>query len=127
MSEINITATLKEGYTVENTSRSQVWLGDEPTELGGADLGPTPKELLLSSLAGCKLITMRMYAERKEWDLKGASISLSIGEKDVKTIIEKSIEFEGDLTDEQIERLTIISGRCPIAKMLSESVEFKHV
>jgi len=128
VSEVKLNASLKEGYTVENFSRTHSWLGDEPVELGGIDSAPTPKELLLSSLADCKLITMRMYAERKGWDLQGASISLSImsnGDKDTKTIIEKSIEFKGELSDEQIERLSIISGRCPVVKVLSDSIEFK--
>lgn len=125
--EVSLTASLKQGYLVENESRDQVWKSDEPESIGGTDLGPTPSELLLSSLASCKLITMRMYANRKEWDFQGATISLSIVEQGEKTIIEKLIVFQGDLDDDQIERLKVISGRCPVAKMLRNSVEFKFV
>lgn len=127
MHEVSLTASLKQGYLVENESRDQVWKSDEPESIGGTDLGPTPSELLLSSLASCKLITMRMYANRKEWDFQGATISLSIVEQGEKTIIEKLIVFQGDLDDDQIERLKVISGRCPVAKMLRNSVEFKFV
>ena len=122
-----MTASLKEGYLVENESRGHTWKSDEPESIGGTDLGPIPSELLLSSLASCKLITMRMYANRKEWDFQGATISLKIGEKAEKTMIEKSIVFQGDLDEDQIERLKVISGKCPVAKMLRDSVEFKFV
>lgn len=125
--EVSLTASLKEGYLVENISRGQSWRSDEPEALGGTNLGPTPNELLLSSLASCKLITMRMYANRKEWDFQGATISLSIMEKADKTIIEKLIVFQGDLDEDQIKRLKVISGKCPVAKMLRHSVEFKFV
>lgn len=127
MLEVSITASLKEGYFVENESRGHVWKSDEPELIGGDDEGPTPSELLLSSLASCKLITMRMYANRKEWDFQGATIFLSIGERAEKTIIEKSIIFKGDLDEDQIERLNIISEKCPIAKMLRDSIEFKFI
>ena len=122
-----MTASLKEGYFVENESRGHVWKSDEPESIGGDDEGPTPSELLLSSLASCKLITMRMYANHKEWDFQGATIFLSILEHAEKTIIEKSIIFKGDLDEDQIERLNIISGKCPVAKILRDSVEFKFV
>ena len=116
---------LVEGFTVENSVRSFSWLTDEPLDLGGKDLGPTPSELLLSSLISCKLITLKMYSDRKGWDLQNANIELSYGDRDIKTTINKSIQLEGNLTEEQQKRLIDISGRCPVVKMLSDSLEFK--
>lgn len=127
MSEINVSATLKSGYTVENKSRSHTWLSDEPSQYGGEDLGPMPTELLLSALASCKLITMRMYAERKGWDFQGADITLNIPDANNRHVVEKSIQFKGDLDEGQIERLRVISGRCPVAKLLAGSIEFKFI
>ena len=127
METISSKGSLREGYTVENTSRSHVWLCDEPKNFGGADLGPAPSELLLSSLISCKLITMKMYAGRKGWDLQNAHMILKMEERSAVTVIEKSIQFEGNLNEEQQKRLTEISGRCPVAKMLSASIEFKIV
>lgn len=119
---------LKEKYTVENSARSHTWLVDEPIEVGGLDLAQKPSEQLLSALVSCKIITVKMYAERKGWDVKNIHVNLVLGDKiGDKTIIEKSIKYEGNLTQEQKERLTDISGRCPVAKLVANSFEFKIV
>lgn len=119
---------LKDKYTVENSARSHTWLVDEPTEIGGLDLGAKPPEQLLSALVSCKIITVKMYADRKGWDVKNVFVQLSIGEKvGEKTILEKSIRFDGDLSVEQTERLIEISGRCPMVKLVANSFEYKLV
>ena len=120
-----VSGELKQGYTVINTARGHQWVSDQPEEAEGLDLGPKPTELLLSSLLSCKLITIQVYAERKGWNLDGIKIHLEIIGSEEKTIIEKRIEFTSNHTKEQQKRLTYISGRCPIAKMLSNSIEFK--
>lgn len=127
MSSRKVLSELKQGYTVENSSRDLTWLSDEPIQEGGYNKGPKPTELLLSSLTSCMLITMQMYSQRKGWDLKNASIVLEILEHGEKLLLEKRITFVGDLTDEQKKRLTDISGRCPVSKMLSNSIEYKQV
>ncbi|MBL1280398.1 MAG: OsmC family protein [Fluviicola sp.] len=124
----SIKATLREQYTVDNSTRELSWISDEPIEVGGANLGPKPTELLLSALASCKIITVKMYAERKGWSIDDMSVELTFAESDGdKTLIEKRITFEGDLDEKQITRLIDISGRCPVAKMLKDSLEFKII
>ena len=124
----SIKATLREQYTVDNSTRELSWISDEPIEVGGANLGPKPTELLLSALASCKIITVKMYAERKGWSIDVMSVELTFAESDGdKTLIEKRITFEGDLDEKQITRLIDISGRCPVAKMLKDSLEFKII
>jgi putative redox protein len=120
-----VSGELKEGYTVVNTSRGHQWISDQPKESEGLNLGPKPTELLLSSLLSCKLITMQVYAERKGWNLNGIKIHLEIIGTEKKTIIEKRIEFTSNHSIDQQKRLTYISGKCTIAKMLSSSIEFK--
>jgi len=124
----SVKATLREQYTIDNTSRELSWISDEPTEVGGKNLGPKPTELLLSALASCKIITVQMYASRKEWKVDDMSVELTFLEKEGgKTLIEKRINFTGDLDDKQRARLVEISGRCPVVKMLKNSIEFKIV
>ncbi len=120
-----ISGELKKGYTVFNKARDHHWFSDEPKELEGLDLGPRPSELLLSSLISCKLITLKMYANRKNWNIDGVKILLTIIDKEEKIIIKKKILFNDQLSEKQKKRLTDISGRCPIAKLLSNSIEFK--
>jgi len=120
----DITGINQTGFTVKMVSRNHEIIADEPIDVGGADLGAKPGELLLSSLAGCKLITMRMYAERKGWDLGEVTIALKYLEKGDTTIVEKKIRFSGDLEEDQIKRLLDISGRCPVARMLKNSISY---
>jgi putative redox protein len=120
-----IKAFLGENYQVVNTSAQHQWKSDEPIELGGKNTGPTPVELLLSALASCKMITMRMYAERKQWETGQIDIHLTIEQLADKTVIHKEITFAGALSDEQRNRLLEISNRCPVAKMITHPIEFK--
>jgi putative redox protein len=120
-------AVNRSGFTVNMTARGHEIIADEPKDIGGTDLGAKPGELLLSSLAGCKLITMRMYAERKGWELGETKISLRYLEKGEPTILEKKIRFSGDLDEDQIKRLIDISGRCPVAKMLKNSIAYEII
>ena len=124
----SVEAKLKRQYTVNNTARELTWFSDEPIEAGGLNLGPKPTELLLSSLTSCKIITVQMYAQRKGWKIDDISIELTFLEKEnEKTVVAKKINIVGDLDEKQIERLIDISGRCPVAKMLSNSIEFKII
>jgi putative redox protein len=127
MSDKELSAVLGNSFTVQNSIRGLEWISDEPEDLGGENLGPKPSELFLSSLASCKLITMRMYAQRKDWDLRDAKINLEFIEKGDRPVIRKKVEIEGDLTEGQIKRLIDISGRCPVAKMVKHSVTFELI
>jgi len=124
MEGTSIHAALLEGYKVENKSRGLEWFADEPESIGGTNTAPKPSELLLSALTSCKLITMRMYAERKGWDVSGLKVDLEIIERSDKTLLSKKITFPGNLDQAQRERLIEISGRCPVAKMVSDSFEY---
>lgn len=113
-------------------------IADEPISIGGDNQGPSPYDLLLSSLAACKVMTLHMYARRKGWDLQKARVTLNHQKMYAKDcdicesepnakidLIECDLHFEGDLTAEQIERLAEIADRCPVHRTLSSETKVR--
>ncbi|AEA45235.1 OsmC family protein [Fluviicola taffensis] len=116
----------KELYRVEIESLSgNVVISDEPLEMGGKDLGFSPTELLASALAACTSATLRMYADRKEWDLQEVKLEVDLDwdEKASKTVINRKMQLFGNLDQKQRDRLFKIANACPVHKMLSNSIE----
>ncbi|MBD1435050.1 OsmC family protein [Sphingobacterium sp. DN00404] len=126
MTKSVITKIGKDPYKTEIHIQPHVLIADEPKDLGGQDLGPAPGELLLSSLGSCKAITMRMYADRKKWDVDAIEISLSVskqkGELQETNFIKCHIRLDGNLDETQRQRLLKIADKCPIHKILSNPI-----
>lgn len=116
----------RERYETTIKVQQHVIVADEPLDAGGTDLGPSPKELLLSSLGTCKAITVRMYADRKGWPLEGLSIDLTYLDKNDgepnTNYIHCEIKLIGDLDAEQRKRLALIADKCPVHKILSNPI-----
>lgn len=116
----------KEPYKVEiHSPNGNRVIADEPTEMGGKDLGFSPKELLASSLAACTSATVKMYADRKGWDLEEVKIQIELEHyaKENRTLIHRSITLIGELDEKQKNRLLAVAGACPIHKILSSPIE----
>ena len=125
---MEVKARSLQDYQVQIQVGQHEWISDEPVGVGkGQDRGPNPTSLMLGALAACKLITVRMYADRKGWALEDVEIRLKHqkirAEEDKEfqsppemkvDLIETEIEFYGDLSQEQKERLAEISNRCPV-------------
>ncbi|MCH7480148.1 MAG: OsmC family protein [Chloroflexi bacterium] len=135
---MSIKAKSLENFQVDIKSGQHVMRADEPISVGGDDTGPNPYDLLLASLAACKIITTQMYARRKGWPLTGVEIQMStkkIHAKDCEDcesdpnakidIIETEISFEGDLDQEQLERLKDISEKCPVHRTLTSETKIR--
>jgi putative redox protein len=100
-------------------------IADEPLEKGGKDSGFSPKELLAAALAACTSATVRMYADRKEWPLDEVKINIDLerDEAENKTVINRRIQFLGNLDDAQRKRLLAVANACPVHKILSNPIE----
>lgn len=101
---------------------------DAGAEDGGDDLGPNPTRVVEGALAACSSMTMKLYANRKGWDLQSSKVTVKRAadqDSHVSRVLEKEIEVEGDLDDKQRARLIEIAGKCPVHRMLSEEVEIR--
>lgn len=119
-----------EGFTQRVTTADHVIPADEPTQVGGANTGMTPYDLLLAALGTCTAMTLRMYANHKGLVLESIEVNLShhrIHAKDCADCesetgqiskIEKEILLTGELTDEQVSRMNEIADRCPVHRTL---------
>ncbi len=123
------------GYRADVSARNHHFVIDEPIALGGGDAGPTPYEYLLGALSGCTAMTLRLYANRKRWPLESVEVRMRTSrthevdcencEKTAVGIsrIERKVVMQGDLTDEQKQRLLEIADRCPVKQTLERGVK----
>ena len=110
---------------------------DEPVEAGGQDVGPDPYEFLLTALGACISITLRMYADRKQWPLEDIRVRLSYGREHVDDCaksngnlkwtdaIEVQLAMIGALSEDQLRRLQEIAERCPVHRTLSSPIRIR--
>ncbi|QCX53287.1 OsmC family protein [Elizabethkingia sp. JS20170427COW] len=108
-------------YTTEVSVRDFAFLVDEPLEEGGGNLGPKPTEILDAALASCTVITLRMYAERKDWDLGDLQVKVEREKEETETKFVIVISSSASLNEEQKTRLLLIAHKCPVHKLLSQN------
>ena len=110
-------------------------IADEPVEAGGEGAGPDPYALLLAALGSCISMTVTLYARRKQWPVQSVTVHLRqkrVHAKDCAECdqtmdtyihrIERSVQVEGDLSEEQHARLQEIAHKCPVHKTLSSQI-----
>ncbi len=124
-------AVTGEGYATDAYAGGFPVRADEPEKVGGTDTGPTPAELMRVALASCTSITLRMYANRKEWPVTSIEVEVDSTsrrkEGTTHTAFERRIRLVGDLDDEQRGRLIEIAGRCPVHRTLEGEVTIETV
>jgi putative redox protein len=124
--EDNITGKIgTEKYLCAISWRNGTFVMDEPESIEGKDLGPDPYSTLLASLAGCTLSTLRMYIDRKGWDIPEINISLNLSQEnnpELTTTISRTITFSNTIEEDIKNRLLIIAEKCPVSKILKNNI-----
>jgi len=103
---------------------------DEPEQYGGTDAGPSPYDLLSAALASCTVMTLNMYGRRKRLPLQSVRVDVQHGKVHAKDCLDcegssgqidrfvRTIHLEGELDEQQRQRMLEIASRCPVHRTL---------
>jgi putative redox protein len=105
-------------YRVDIMAAGHALVGDESREHGGGGTGPSPFDLVLSGLAACTLITLRMYAERKGWAGFSAGGRFRYRQEDGRNLIDRELEVTGAPDAAAVQRLAEIAEKTPVTLAL---------
>lgn len=131
---VTVSADAPAGLVANVQMGGQQFMIDESGLASGTDSGPTPYDYIMSALGACTVVTLHMYAQRKQWPLQRAEVMLTheriyatdcanCDDKAAKiSQITKRLRLVGDLTPEQRLRLEAISSRCPVQKTLEAGI-----
>ncbi|MGB0981012.1 MAG: alpha/beta fold hydrolase [Winogradskyella sp.] len=129
--------SVEDNFTTSIQTKNHSLIADEPLSVGGSDFGPSPYEYLNAALAACTVMTLKMYAERKKWDLREVFVYIShsrqhsddlqveVDKPKYLDYISKKLKFVGNLDAVQKERLKEIASRCPVHKTIASEVVFE--
>jgi uncharacterized OsmC-like protein/alpha/beta superfamily hydrolase len=124
-----------DGFTTDLKLGKHYLTADEPTSFGGKDYGPTPYELVSAGLAACTVMTIQMYAKRKEWDVRNVQVHVSYDKKhavdcqeceqDIAKIdtFTREIQLDANIDEKQTNRLLQIADKCPVHKTLHSETQ----
>jgi putative redox protein len=113
----------KDTYKTSLTVGVHPLVADEPERNGGHDAGPAPYDYLLAGLSSCTAITLRMYADRKQWPMDAVDVSLHLTHADDGALlIKRELVFTGDLDAAQKARMAEIAEKTPVTLTLKAGV-----
>ncbi len=125
---------LEDNFTTSIQTKKHSLIADEPDSVGGDDFGPSPYDFLSAGLAACTAMTLKLYAERKKWDLQEVFVYTTYSKKHSDDLmldvekpsridhLQKKLKFVGDLDDDQKQRLKEIASKCPVHRTLQSEV-----
>nr|WP_314494185.1 OsmC family protein [uncultured Chryseobacterium sp.] len=115
-------------YYTEVVAGENHLITDEPVDKGGQNKGFNPFEILATSLASCTAATLRMYIDRKGWNVDKIDVEVELENFQLTklAVFKRSINFEGnDLDTDQLKRLQTIADACPVHKILTNEIEIQ--
>lgn len=126
----------EDNFTTSLQTKNHSFLADEPVDFGGDDFGPSPYDYLSASIAACTTMTLKLYAQRKKWDLQEVYVYITHSKKHSDELsldiekpgridhISKKLKFVGNLDESQLQRLKDIASKCPVHKTVAGEVYF---
>lgn len=116
--------TGREGFvhTVETAGGHTITF-DEPESLGGTGTAPAPTQMLEAALTACTALTLKMYADRKEWDIDGIEVEVETewdGPRPAGYRVD--LRLPDHLDEDQRQRLRVIAGKCPVHHTLANAI-----
>ena len=127
---MRVTEADANGFLQDVQSGPHHVLADEPATFGGTNKGLTPYGFVSAGLGACTSMTIRMYARRKGWPLTGVSVDIKHAKQHAMDAaapgnkvdhFERLIHLEGNLSEEQRQRLLEIADKCPVHRTLERS------
>jgi uncharacterized OsmC-like protein/pimeloyl-ACP methyl ester carboxylesterase len=127
---------LEDNFTTSIQTKTHTMIADEPSSVGGDDFGPSPYEYLNAGLVACTAMTLKLYAERKQWDLQEIYVYVTHSRKHSDDLgidadkpsyldhISIKLKLIGDLDETKKERLKEIASKCPVHKTIASEVIF---
>ncbi|OBX26770.1 putative redox protein [Gelidibacter algens] len=125
---------LEDNFTTSIQTKKHSFVADEPESFGGDDFGPSPYDYLSAALASCTAMTLKLYAERKKWDLQEVFVYITYSKKhseDLMRDLDKPTRFDhllkklklvGNLDESQKNKLKEIASKCPVHKTLLSDI-----
>ena len=114
-------------YLAEAKVRNHFVVTDVPFSDGGEDSAPTPVEYLLTAIGGCVAITLRMYADRRSWDVGEIKVNVFQHKDEKGVYLTEEISFENEITADQRKRLLVFAGKCPVARMVKGETRIESI
>jgi uncharacterized OsmC-like protein len=99
---------------------------DQPLTMGGGDLGPTPTELFVASLASCVGFYARRYLARHDLDATGLAVEVTytmatkpsrVGDVSLRLVVPAGVPREREAA------LLAMAGHCTVHNTLTVSPE----
>jgi len=99
------------------------YFSEQTAEGGGKDVGPSPTNYVICGLGACTAMTLRMYAERKGWQLGIVTVDVEFWQDDRNSRIERRVSVSARLDETQHARLADICERTPVTLLLKRGVK----
>ena len=115
----------REHFATAIETHGHALTADEPAARGGTNAGPSPTDLLLSALASCTAITLRMYADRKGWPLSSLRVEIALHRTADTSYIQRILHLEGTLDNEQRARFADIAERTPVTLLVRNAQDIR--